>query len=465
MLDRPVHPIGSQGVESNSGEERRVPLAIRRKRSLEETLAIHPEARTPSDLEYLDHILTDIIKWRVTLPQPARLEICKKAKYASYDRGNIIFRQGDIGYEFFIIVSGSVQVSLLDEATGKDKTLATLTAGDSFGELALVQGNSHRRATVTATAASTCMTLDGAEYQQILQPYHESSITARVHLLQQVEQLCDVPPMVLESLACVAVDRMYTPGQIVSCQGQELDDLFVICSGSVKAVRELDIGTSLSTLSKQMSYVPTWMVDKGGHPIQSRRLSKLREMADKLGPHASKVVGPELLQEHELPPPSLFGARLRKTVADLGAAKQISFNLRDEPLKQMAFRTKEETSKQITFNINGETPSPSTESQGLSIEPGLEQMPRGPMSPRRRRGAAPSQFRQSMAALQRTSSFLPARDAQAASDIRTGPPRGGVPRGNVGERAQRKHLQHGRQDKRGFPEGWGLTPEGGPPFH
>eukprot|EP00884_Botryococcus_braunii_P011464 jgi/Botrbrau1/20318/Bobra.0006s0002.2 len=421
MLDRPVHPIGSQGVESNSGEERRVPLAIRRKRSLEETLAIHPEARTPSDLEYLDHILTDIIKWRVTLPQPARLEICKKAKYASYDRGNIIFRQGDIGYEFFIIVSGSVQVSLLDEATGKDKTLATLTAGDSFGELALVQGNSHRRATVTATAASTCMTLDGAEYQQILQPYHESSITARVHLLQQVEQLCDVPPMVLESLACVAVDRMYTPGQIVSCQGQELDDLFVICSGSVKAVRELDIGTSLSTLSKQMSYVPTWMVDKG--------------------------------------------ARLRKTVADLGAAKQISFNLRDEPLKQMAFRTKEETSKQITFNINGETPSPSTESQGLSIEPGLEQMPRGPMSPRRRRGAAPSQFRQSMAALQRTSSFLPARDAQAASDIRTGPPRGGVPRGNVGERAQRKHLQHGRQDKRGFPEGWGLTPEGGPPFH
>ncbi len=61
----------------------------------------------------------------------------------------VVFRQGDEGSEFFIILSGSVNVSIADSVSGYDTTVATLYSGDSFGELALIQTNCKRAATVT----------------------------------------------------------------------------------------------------------------------------------------------------------------------------------------------------------------------------------------------------------------------------------------------------------------------------
>lgn len=40
-------------------------------------------------------------------------------QHAQAHPGGVVFRQGDIGREFFIIFAGSVSVSLMDETTGK----------------------------------------------------------------------------------------------------------------------------------------------------------------------------------------------------------------------------------------------------------------------------------------------------------------------------------------------------------
>jgi CRP-like cAMP-binding protein len=62
----------------------------------------------------------------------------------AFAAGDVVFKQGDErGIGFFVITDGTARVS----ANGKD--LATLGAGDHFGEVALI-GNRVRTATVTA---------------------------------------------------------------------------------------------------------------------------------------------------------------------------------------------------------------------------------------------------------------------------------------------------------------------------
>ena len=53
--------------------------------------------------------------------------------------GNEIFRQGDVGTDFYVILHGSVNVLIKDQTTNADNVVATLYGGDSFGELALLQ--------------------------------------------------------------------------------------------------------------------------------------------------------------------------------------------------------------------------------------------------------------------------------------------------------------------------------------
>lgn len=71
-----------------------------------------------------------------------------------YRPGEVIFRQGAVGFGMYIIAEGAVEITagpdrptLLAEETAK---VASLAQGDFFGELALVEENGKRSATATA---------------------------------------------------------------------------------------------------------------------------------------------------------------------------------------------------------------------------------------------------------------------------------------------------------------------------
>lgn len=75
--------------------------------------------------------------------------------------GRALVRQGELGREFVILTSGSASV----ERDGKQ--VATLDAGDHFGELALLVDHP-RNATVTATSDLTAQVIDRRGFQQLL---------------------------------------------------------------------------------------------------------------------------------------------------------------------------------------------------------------------------------------------------------------------------------------------------------
>ncbi|MHB8863717.1 MAG: ATP-binding cassette domain-containing protein [Pirellulaceae bacterium] len=92
-------------------------------------------------------------------------EIADKMQAVLYSPGSVIIKQGDVGREFFLIRTGSVNVMQSDGKT--ERRVATLHDGDFFGEIALLE-DQPRNATVVATRETLCYTLAKDEFHKVI---------------------------------------------------------------------------------------------------------------------------------------------------------------------------------------------------------------------------------------------------------------------------------------------------------
>jgi CRP-like cAMP-binding protein len=90
----------------------------------------------------------------------------------SYQKGEIIFRQGDPGDAMFVIQSGSVE--LLREDHGQQLCVGELGEGDLFGEMALFEQNMH----TTTVRALTNLRLITVERRVLLRNIHQDASLA-----------------------------------------------------------------------------------------------------------------------------------------------------------------------------------------------------------------------------------------------------------------------------------------------
>jgi len=95
------------------------------------------------------------------IPRSHRAELARLADRISVPAGRVIARQGELAHEFFVIIDGDVDVMRDGELVN------ALTAGDFFGEIALV-GDPHRTATVVATSDVELAVLGRREFRTML---------------------------------------------------------------------------------------------------------------------------------------------------------------------------------------------------------------------------------------------------------------------------------------------------------
>jgi CRP-like cAMP-binding protein len=86
-------------------------------------------------------------------------------RHVHYSRGERVLDEGDAGDSFFVIDEGEVDIS--KRLGGTNRNLARLRAGQFFGEMALLTGES-RTATVTAASDVDLFTIDKAGFESIM---------------------------------------------------------------------------------------------------------------------------------------------------------------------------------------------------------------------------------------------------------------------------------------------------------
>jgi CRP-like cAMP-binding protein len=96
-----------------------------------------------------------------------------------FPRGTILFREGDLGREMFIIQQGKVQVR--KRVGTREEILAELSEGEFFGEMALLLGID-RSATVEVIEDSKLLVINPEAFESLL----KSNIEIALKMLKKM---------------------------------------------------------------------------------------------------------------------------------------------------------------------------------------------------------------------------------------------------------------------------------------
>ncbi len=99
-------------------------------------------------------------------------------KLINYEKGSIIFQEGDRGTEFYVIMEGECLVTSMNNGL-----LATLKAGDFFGDLALLR-QSKRTATIKCKTFCRLLVLKASEFTRFLSIAPELKQKINAHVQQ-----------------------------------------------------------------------------------------------------------------------------------------------------------------------------------------------------------------------------------------------------------------------------------------
>jgi CRP/FNR family transcriptional regulator len=112
---------------------------------------------------------------------PRELEhVVQVAVPRKYDRGEVIFREGDTGDTCYVVREGSVSVTrehraAADPGAGRTIALAELRTGQMFGELAMFDHET-RSATVEALEPTTVVAILSGDLQRLLRQHPDIAV-------------------------------------------------------------------------------------------------------------------------------------------------------------------------------------------------------------------------------------------------------------------------------------------------
>jgi len=166
---------------------------------------------------------------RASLEKIAEVMVLK-----SYNTGERIIKQGDAGDAFYMILSGRVvvtQTTTFGSSAGTE--LARLGPGKSFGDLALIE-DAPRKATVTASSACKCWTLDRHSFKSLFGSMDEAlNESIGVSMLQKVRILEALTARQLQVVARCLVSKKFNEGEVIIKQGDVGDSFYLIAKGEV----------------------------------------------------------------------------------------------------------------------------------------------------------------------------------------------------------------------------------------
>ncbi|MGH7481497.1 MAG: Crp/Fnr family transcriptional regulator, partial [Longimicrobiales bacterium] len=128
----------------------------------------------------------------------------------TFGSGDVIFEEGEAGADLYLLAMGSVRISKRG-AAGRQQTLATLGAGDYFGEMALLDP-APRSARATALAPTRLGRLDADGLREMLEA--DPLELARNLMVDAVQRLRDADALLIGEI--VRAERLSLLGTMTA---------------------------------------------------------------------------------------------------------------------------------------------------------------------------------------------------------------------------------------------------------
>ncbi|KAG2374568.1 hypothetical protein C9374_010587 [Naegleria lovaniensis] len=244
----------SSGIDWNESENRRrrysISVARRRAVSSEvldeskpltaEELQVHH--KTPEEFSKLKEALSSNALF--TSLEPEDLKIILDTMFeVNVKKGDTIIRQGDEqGDLFYVIYSGECEA--LKKTGNEEKVVKEYSAGDSFGELALIYGTP-RAATVRSKTDCKLYAIDRVTFRRIVMLNTKRKREMYEDFLKRVpilETLTDYERMtVADALVQETYDAEDDKGRYIIRQGDRGDAFYIIIEGEVVVKKKANL--------------------------------------------------------------------------------------------------------------------------------------------------------------------------------------------------------------------------------
>ncbi|CAD8113940.1 unnamed protein product [Paramecium primaurelia] len=236
--------VSKEQIKIQEDEATNVQLFILQTEKLKKLLYIQKDQRDENILSEIASIAKQIGFLSKYKDRPYFTALCKHLYMQTFQPNSCIFKQGDEGDKFYVILNGSVRV-LIDQATTlKDvmikKEVAQLKKGEFFGEMAL-QFNLKRTATIITNEITDLIILENEAFQQFMLADHMQTerVKETINFLEQLDIFQGFSNKIMVSLSTKCIQNRHKHQTILLKAGTVPNKLFIIKSGCVTVIQKL----------------------------------------------------------------------------------------------------------------------------------------------------------------------------------------------------------------------------------
>ncbi|MCP4503796.1 MAG: Crp/Fnr family transcriptional regulator [Deltaproteobacteria bacterium] len=134
----------------------------------------------------------------------------------TFSAGEVLFKEGDIGNEMFVLQSGKIRLTRL--IRGKEQHLVDLAGGEFFGEMAILN-NKPRSATAVCLEESKALVIDPKTFEQMIKANAEIG----VRMIKKMAERLDEANEQIESLHLRDANSRVVHSLLLACKGVPKD--------------------------------------------------------------------------------------------------------------------------------------------------------------------------------------------------------------------------------------------------
>lgn len=213
------------------------------------------QMRTSEDQEIIQQYAKTIRFFKIILDEQGEnkfQDICNNLNYSCISPEETLYKSGEIGSTFYVILQGSVEVFINVPQQRKDGTkhyerskVNELSVDKCFGELALTgEASGARKETIVAKQDTTChfATLERVAYRNVLS-HLAKSMEEHIEFLETVPFFKYIGwsgRSIQQWIRCFE-KKVYSRHQVIYKEGDDCNDVYLIRSGEVRSQKEVDI--------------------------------------------------------------------------------------------------------------------------------------------------------------------------------------------------------------------------------